>query len=271
MVVYSILFAYALLLFGTCSSSKSAPRGVYLHIPFCMRRCFYCNFPIKVIGDRSSSQKSETESYVEVLKREIDAASSDFSFKDSTKLETIYFGGGTPSLLSPDLINALINHLETNFGIEKTAEITLEMDPGTFDLEKLIEYKNAGINRISMGVQSFDQEVLSSCGRAHSAVDVEIAITNLHLAGIDNFSIDLISSLPGVTLEMWLKTLEKAVESKCNHISVYDLQIEDKTAFGRWYKPGEFPLPNTYRTLTQHRKLVFARKRKDFSIFIRKS
>lgn len=119
------------------------------------------------------------------------------------------------------------------------------MDPGTFDAEKLTQLNEAGITRLSLGVQSFDSEVLRKAGRAHTVDDVARAL-NLVLSSKfkDNFSIDLISSLPGLSIELWQETLEKAAASGCSHVSVYDLQIEDKTAFGRWYSPGVFPLPS---------------------------
>ena len=214
-----------------------------MHIPFCRRRCFYCNFPIKVIGDRESTLRSETESYVNLLTQEIELCASERSNKEET-LGTVYFGGGTPSLLLPEQVYKVLQCLDSKFGIETGAEVTLEMDPGTFDLSRLREFQAAGVNRVSMGVQSFDQTVLSSCGRAHSAQDVEQAVACMHSAGMENFSIDLISSLPGVSLEAWRSTLHRAAATGCSHVSVYDLQIEDKTAFGRWYSPGQFPLPS---------------------------
>ena len=233
------------LLSNRATSRVSAnPCGAYLHIPFCRRRCFYCDFPIKVIGDRESTQRRETEAYVHLLLREIDAAAKTVPGPRSRDaLETVYFGGGTPSLLSPEQIQTVLSRLNDAFGVDASAEVTLEMDPGTFDQAKLEGYLRAGVNRVSMGVQSFDQKVLESCGRAHSAADVERAISDMHAANVDNFSLDLISSLPGVTAELWRETLRKAVSSGCSHVSVYDLQIEEKTAFGRWFSPGQFPLP----------------------------
>lgn len=118
------------------------------------------------------------------------------------------------------------------------------MDPGTFDENKLTQIRSAGVNRLSLGVQSFDKEVLQKCGRAHTVEDVARALRLVTASEFkDNFSIDLISSLPGLTIELWQETLQKAANSGCSHISVYDLQVEDKTAFGRWYSPGVFPLP----------------------------
>lgn len=143
----------------------------------------------------------------------------------------------------PAGVKRVLDSLQSTFTISKNAEITFEMDPGTFDLTKIKQLKDLGINRISLGVQSFDNEILASCGRAHRTSDTERAISDLIGAGIDNYSIDLISSLPNLSLSKWKETLKRVQDSGCTHVSVYDLQIEDNTAFGRWYTPGVFPLP----------------------------
>jgi coproporphyrinogen III oxidase-like Fe-S oxidoreductase len=128
--------------------------------------------------------------------------------------------------------------------LHPTAEITLEADPGTFDATKLGEFHRIGINRLSIGVQSFDNEILRRCGRAHTAEDVTRALEAVKVSAFrDNFSIDLISSLPYLTIPLWKDTLLRAIDTGCSHCSIYDLQVEDKTAFGRWYTPGTFPLP----------------------------
>jgi coproporphyrinogen III oxidase-like Fe-S oxidoreductase len=138
----------------------------------------------------------------------------------------------------------ILSKLRSLVGISEDAEVTLEMDPGTFDMEKLLQLRAAGITRLSLGVQSFDKDVLKKCGRAHTVEDVDRALKLVMSSDFkDNFSVDLISSLPGLSVGLWQETLQKAAGSGCSHISVYDLQIEDKTAFGRWYSPGVFPLP----------------------------
>lgn len=128
--------------------------------------------------------------------------------------------------------------------MQEDAEITLEMDPGTFTYDRLLTLRELGVNRISMGVQSFDDAILKHCGRPHTVEDTYRALEDLHRAQWENFSIDLISSLPHLTSELWQNTLQKAVSAGSAHISVYDLQIEPKTAFGRWYTPNKAPLPS---------------------------
>ena len=229
--------------------------SAYLHIPFCRRRCYYFNFNIIAIGDNQKAQESASIEYCDLFKRDI--RSTVLSNKDSyslgtftstssasSKLETVYFGGGTPSLMTIDCLKDVLSTLDNDIGIASNAEITLEMDPGTFDKTKLLQLKDIGINRISLGVQSFDDDILRKCGRAHTNKDTLNALSVLNDCGFENYSIDLISSLPYLTLDAWYNTLQKAKGSGCSHISVYDLQVEDNTAFGRWYKPGIFPMPS---------------------------
>ncbi len=157
---------------------------------------------------------------------------------------TIFFGGGTPSLLSPSQLSDLLTSLDRRFGISKSAEISMEIDPGTFDLNKLQGYVNAGVNRFSLGVQSFDDQLLKTCGRFHAVRDIYQSIDLIHQLGIKNFSIDLISGLPNQTLLQWENTLNQGIALKPAHISCYDLIIEPITPFSRQYAPGTKPLPS---------------------------
>ena len=141
-------------------------------------------------------------------------------------------------------IAQILKTLKSTVGFASNAEITLEMDPGTFNGDKLTRLHDAGVTRLSIGVQSFDSEILQKCGRAHTVDDIALSLRLVMASSFkDNFSIDLISSLPNLLDKTWQNTLDSAASSGCSHISVYDLQIEDKTAFGRWYTPGIFPLP----------------------------
>ncbi|WP_414623126.1 radical SAM family heme chaperone HemW [Calothrix sp. CCY 0018] len=228
------------------SGSASA---VYIHIPFCRRRCFYCDFPIYVVGNTKRGETSGAISdYVEVLCQEIVTVQT-----NNKPLETIFFGGGTPSLLSTQQLQGILEVLDGKFGIDKFAEISMEIDPGTFDQQHLQGYVNAGVNRISLGVQAFQEELLQACGRFHSVSDIFTAIDLLQAAQISNFSIDLISGLPHQTLDIWQQSLEQAIKITPMHISIYDLTIEPGTAFGRYYQPGDRPLPTDETTVKMYR------------------
>jgi putative oxygen-independent coproporphyrinogen III oxidase len=229
--------------------TNEVPTSAYLHIPFCRRRCFYCDFPVSVIGDKMRGETSGTISrYVEVLCHEI-AITQSFG----KPLETIFFGGGTPSLLSTSQLQQIIYVLNQYFGISPSAEISMEMDPGTFDLEHLQGYQETGVNRVSCGVQAFQETLLQASGRSHSLTDTYSAVELLHQANITNFSLDLISGLPNQTSEMWQQSLKEAISLTPTHISVYDLTIEPGTAFGRYFQPGDQPLPSDETTAQMYR------------------
>ncbi|KAG0590798.1 hypothetical protein KC19_1G127500 [Ceratodon purpureus] len=221
------------------------PSSVYVHIPFCRRRCFYCDFPIVAVGERTEENKGHMDAgmvdYVELVCREIRLAAK---VNRSEPLKTVFFGGGTPSLLPPPLLLRIIETLREHFGIEAGAEISMEMDPGTFDVHSLRQLMDGGLSRVSMGVQSFQAALLKSCGRAHGLSEVYEAVEAIHASGLSNWSLDLISSLPHQTLEDWEYSINEAVKASPAHVSVYDLQIEEGTLFNKWYKPGQSPLPS---------------------------
>lgn len=228
---------------------SAIPTSAYIHIPFCRRRCFYCDFPISVVGDRLRGETSGTISqYVDFLCQEIALAPV---FGQS--LQTIFFGGGTPSLLSVQQLQHILKALEQKFGISPGVEISMEIDPGTFDLEHIQGYRSAGVNRVSLGVQAFDADLLQACGRSHSVNDIYKAVELISRVGFSEFSIDLISGLPHQTLDGWQVSLEKAIAIAPTHISIYDLTIEPGTAFGRYYKGGTHPLPTDETTAKMYR------------------
>ncbi|MEM6753438.1 MAG: radical SAM family heme chaperone HemW [Cyanobacteria bacterium P01_C01_bin.38] len=231
------------------SNTSGSVSAAYIHIPFCRRRCFYCDFPIYVVGNTKRGETSAAISdYVEVLCQEI------VTIQNNNKpLETVFFGGGTPSLLSTPQLHRILKVLDGRFGIDKLAEISMEIDPGTFDKQHLQGYLNSGVNRISLGVQAFQEELLQACGRYHSVSDIFTAVDLLQTAQISNFSIDLISGLPHQTLDIWQQSLEQAIEIAPMHISIYDLTIEPGTAFGRYYQPGDRPLPTDETTVKMYR------------------
>jgi len=221
--------------------------SAYVHIPFCRRRCFYCDFPVSVVGDRLRGETSGTISqYVEALCREIAMAPT------GQPLKTIFFGGGTPSLLSTKQLERILVTLEKHLGIAPGAEISMEVDPGTFDLPHLSGYSTVGVNRVSLGVQGFQAELLQIAGRSHSVVDIFTSVELIHQVEIPEFSLDLISGLPHQSLEQWQDSLEQAIATIPTHISIYDLTIEPGTAFGRYYQPGDQPLPTDETTVQMY-------------------
>ncbi|WP_414755967.1 radical SAM family heme chaperone HemW [Anabaena sp. CCY 9910] len=226
----------------------SLASSAYVHIPFCRRRCFYCDFPIFVVGDRQRGETSVTISgYVDVLCEEI-AVTPAFG----QPLKTVFFGGGTPSLLSTAQLAQILVTLDKRFGIAPDAEISMEIDPGTFDLAHIQGYRSVGVNRVSLGVQAFQEELLKVAGRSHSLKDIFAAIDLIYQVEIPEFSIDLISGLPHQSLDQWQNSLDTAVNIAPTHISIYDLTIEPGTAFGRYYKPGDNPLPTDETTVKMY-------------------
>jgi putative oxygen-independent coproporphyrinogen III oxidase len=223
----------------TSSGIVNIPSSAYLHVPFCRRRCYYCDFPVFVVGDRKNGDNSGTiMQYVAALCQEIQATSN-----LGAPLKTIFFGGGTPSLLSVSQLSNILETLDRQFGIAAEAEISIEIDPGTFNLEQLLGYVAAGVNRVSLGAQAFQDELLQACGRSHSVAEIFAAVEIVRSAGIVNFSLDLISGLPHQTLANWQASLESAVKISPTHLSCYDLIIEPVTAFGRYFQAGAQPLP----------------------------
>ncbi len=229
-------------------SVPAIPQAAYIHIPFCRRRCYYCDFPISVVGDRAQSSSKMIEDYIAALIKDIELASS-----SPQPLNTVFFGGGTPSLLSPQQLEQIIQAIALHFGITNQAEISMEIDPGTFDRDRLLGYLDAGVNRFSLGVQTFDESLLKVCGRSHTLADVMQAVNIIKQLGIDNFSLDLISGLPHQTLEHCQTSLEQAIAIAPKHLSCYDLVLEPVTAFGKQYQPGETPLPNDDDTAQMYR------------------
>jgi oxygen-independent coproporphyrinogen-3 oxidase len=228
--------------------SKTIPTAAYIHIPFCRRRCYYCDFPISVVGEKGRSASTMIEDYLAALIKDIQ-----LTFADRQPLKTVFFGGGTPSLLSPAQLEQIILAIALRFGIASDAEISMEIDPGTFDRDRLLGYLAAGVNRFSLGVQTFDEELLKLCGRSHTLADVMQAVEIIQQLGIKNFSLDLISGLPQQTLEHCQTSLEQAIAIAPQHLSCYDLVLEPVTAFGKQYQPGETPLPNDDDTAEMYR------------------
>jgi oxygen-independent coproporphyrinogen-3 oxidase len=203
--------------------------GIYIHIPFCKQACYYCNFHF-------STSLALKDEMIHSLIKEIEIRSESPNGSDiaiiskEEKIETIYFGGGTPSLLSQSEISRLLSAIVGKYNIEKNAEITLEANPDDISFEKLKEWKAAGINRLSIGIQSFRESDLVWMNRAHNAAQALNCIHLARQAGFDNFSIDLIFGIPGLGDEEWKKNVQKIIDLQVPHIACYALTVEPKTA-----------------------------------------
>jgi oxygen-independent coproporphyrinogen III oxidase len=203
--------------------------GLYIHIPFCKQACYYCDFHF------STNQSQKTE-LVNHIAQELEIR-KDYLLGEP--LETIYLGGGTPSLLSFIELEILFNAIHKHYRVEDNPEITLEANPDDLTPEKLRELAAIGVNRLSIGIQSFDEQVLRFLNRAHTAQDALQCVANARAAGISNISIDLINSIPGQGDELLKKNLAMAIALKPEHISAYSLTVEEKTVFGRWASHGK--------------------------------
>ena len=199
--------------------------GIYLHIPFCRQACNYCNFHF-------STSLHYKNAFLQALLKEIELQATS-NYLQNQPVETIYFGGGTPSLLQIDELALIIDALHQSFPIQPTAEITLEANPDDVTGEKLAGWKNLGINRLSIGIQSLFEEDLQWMNRAHTAAEAKNVISNARAAGFETFTVDLIYGTPGLTDEKWKQNLDWVIEQGINHLSCYALTVEEKTALDK--------------------------------------
>ncbi len=209
--------------------------GLYVHFPFCLKKCLYCDF------NSAAGSGEDAERYVEFLLREMELRHA--ALPEAVEAPTLYFGGGTPSLMAPEQVGRIIDVAARRFGLAADAEVTLEANPGTVTPERLAGYRAAGVNRLSLGVQSFDERLLQMLGRVHTRQEAISAFDEARRAGFDNLSIDLMHSLPGQTLEEWRAALCRAIELAPEHISAYALSVEEGTPFERLYDEGTLVLP----------------------------
>ncbi len=208
--------------------------GVYIHIPFCKSRCSYCDFATDVY--RSSGA---VELYVEALYKEIS------SFRErNIYVDTMYFGGGTPSLLLPHQLESILIGVREIFEVSAAAEITMEMNPATVTPESLAAFRDLGVNRASFGVQTFNELDLKLLARGHDANDARTTFRLLREAGFDNISFDLIAGLPGQSLEDWRRNLDEAISMDPEHLSLYLLEIHEGTPLAEQLRSGRRPMPD---------------------------
>src|SRR3989304_6440920 len=221
-------------------SSLTGSIGLYIHIPFCVKKCFYCDFNSIPVGITENDRLIRR--YMKALCAEVESYRT-FSGDKNYQAKSIFFGGGTPSLVNADEIGETLKVCKRVFKIAENAEITIEANPGTVNADSLKDYLKLGINRISFGCQSFQDEELKKIGRIHSAEDICRSFEMARETGFDNVSVDLIFGIPGQGMESFSSSLKRAVSLKPEHISLYNLTIEEGTEFYQQIKTGEFDLP----------------------------
>lgn len=210
--------------------------SIYFHIPFCERKCRYCDF------FSCAGQEELIEPYISALVKEIDRVAG--KVHQRNKIGSIYFGGGTPSLIEPELVKLVMDRAGHTFDLADRAEITFEANPGTVSAETLAGYLSAGVNRLSMGVQSFLERDLEMLGRIHSVADVLRSVADARQAGFRNINLDLIYGLPGQTPDDWQYSLNNLVELAPEHISLYSLILEEETPLVIDIQKGLLPAPD---------------------------
>jgi oxygen-independent coproporphyrinogen-3 oxidase len=211
--------------------------SLYFHIPFCTHRCAYCDF------NTYAGQEDSIPGYVDALGQEIEFIGLN-SRPDSIPVHTIFFGGGTPSLLSPEQFAWIIRGIRDHLTIKDDVEVTIEANPGTVSIDNLHRFRALGINRISLGVQSANTEELHMLERVHNFFDVIAAVSAARKSGFDNINLDLIYGLPEQTLKTWQTTIKRILDLNPEHISAYALTLEHGAPFGRWSLRGLLPIPD---------------------------
>ena len=205
--------------------------GIYLHVPFCKFKCPYCDFYSIESGDEDKSLRTN---FVQSLLKEIDSTEENFG-----EVSTIFFGGGTPSILKGSEMESIFSALRDTFNIKNDAEITVEVNPGEVDLERLTSYYNSGVNRLSIGAQSFQKEELKTLGRIHSPGETAETVSIARSVGFTNYNLDLIYAVPGQTVNSVLDNVRSVIALKPNHISVYSLTYEKSTPYYSMRENGE--------------------------------
>ena len=231
--------------------------GIYIHIPFCRQKCFYCDFP------SFAGREKKIDKYLQALEQEFALLRQRLYQKDNVRdteskfaPRTIYIGGGTPTALNAHQLKKLLEIVQKYVSVAEAEEFTVEMNPGTVDREKLLLLQQAGVNRLSVGVQSFDDHCLQKIGRIHTAQDAVNTIELAHNLGFDNISLDLIYGLPQQDREILTKSVERALTLPVQHISIYGLQLEEGTAFQRMADMGKLQLPTDELVETMYDYIV---------------
>ncbi len=223
------------------SFAAPPPLSLYIHLPWCVRKCPYCDFNSYRLGEELPEQ-----AYIDALIRDLD---QDLPRVWGRRIQSIFLGGGTPSLFSPDSIDALLSAVRARLPFDADSEVTLEANPGSVDLGRFKGFREAGVNRLSIGVQSFEQEKLRALGRIHGREEALRAADAARAAGFDNFNLDLMFGLPNQTVKQALADVRTAIDLAPNHLSVYQLTIEPNTAF--YAAPPKLPDDDIRWTIQQ--------------------
>ncbi len=228
--------------------------GIYIHIPFCRSKCAYCNF-------FSLVTEKKINDFVVALKREIVSRKN---YLSGEKVETIYFGGGTPSLLPTNYVGEILEILNKNFDIVSKPEITLEANPDTINRDQLLSLKRLGVNRISVGIQSFHDDDLKYLGRKHDSRHALQIVDDLKSVDFDKLTLDLIYGIPTLTEEKWNKNLDIFFSSEISHLSAYALTVEPKTILGQKIEKGDLQDVNEEKTIRHYEILIEKTKENGF-------
>lgn len=212
------------------------PISLYIHIPLCVKKCAYCDFT------SFSGRLAQREDYVEAVCCEMRAQAAFFGPR---RVQTVFLGGGTPTLLSGGQVQRIMREVRACFDLAQDAEVTMEGNPGTLTAQNLAAYREAGVNRLSLGVQSFDDGLLAAVGRIHTAAQAREAVRMVRKAGFENLNIDLMSGLPGQSVAQWAQTLTQAIALEPEHLSCYSLILEEGTPLSLSVQAGTCaPLPD---------------------------
>jgi oxygen-independent coproporphyrinogen-3 oxidase len=228
--------------------------GIYVHIPFCKQACYYCDFHF-------STNLNTKSDLVAALGKEIELQKD---FLKGEEIETIYFGGGTPSLLSFEELHFVLNELRSVYAVKETVELTIECNPDDLNPQKLDDLLSLGFNRLSIGIQSFNDKILQFFNRAHNADMARSSVDIAQKAGFKNISIDLIFGVPNQTIYQFEEDLQKAIQLNTEHVSIYGLTIEEQTVFGKWLKQNKFSPLGDDQTADQLELIMNEMKNADY-------
>ncbi|QGG47909.1 radical SAM family heme chaperone HemW [Heliorestis convoluta] len=232
--------------------------GIYIHLPFCQSKCYYCDF----YSHRST--EAERARYERAILLHVERVFGQSYGRKSPSPSTLFLGGGTPSLMDPSFLDRLMKLLRSYFQLPLDFEVTVEANPGTLTEESLYGWVKAGCNRLSLGLQAFQPRLLRYLGRPHSSEEIVKAVESAREKGLDNFSFDLIYGIPGQNPEDWLSTLEKVLELHPKHLSLYNLKIEEGTMFSRWQEKGLLEVVSEEIEVLMYEKAVTILEKKGF-------